>query len=265
MKLAAFRREDEPDGTRRTGLVVGDGPSWWLHPFPEGTDLVELLAAEATDREAAADAALDRAGVTAEGVLAVVDAAMVRALRHVSVEQGVDPRGLALVAFGGAGPLHACGLAEALGITTVIVPPRAGVFSAVGVLCSPRQREIVRSWAHPLDPDGLDDALAALGVGGTRLHEDGLVCGPLGGTVCFAGRGPGEVLVGDAKLVGISQRRTRAGARFQCAVPVYWDPAPLATLLSSRPDAQALAAVGTGLGDAVERDDLVDALVTALG
>ncbi|HEX4901802.1 MAG TPA: hypothetical protein VFV42_03270, partial [Acidimicrobiales bacterium] len=61
-------------------------------------------------------------------------------------------------------------------------------------------------------------ALSSLGVGGTRLHEDRLACGPLGGTVCFAGRGPGEVLLGEAKVVGISQRRTRAGARFQCAV-----------------------------------------------
>ncbi len=56
-----------------------------------------------------------RAGVDAEGVIAVVDAAMEQALRAVSVERGVDPRGLALVAFGGAGPLHACALADALG------------------------------------------------------------------------------------------------------------------------------------------------------
>ena len=54
----------------------------------------------------------------------VVNANMVRALRHVSVERGVDPRGLALVAFGGAGPLHACDLAAELGIETVIVPAR---------------------------------------------------------------------------------------------------------------------------------------------
>ena len=40
MKLAAFRRTEEPDGTRRVGLVVGDRSRWWLHPFPEGTDLV---------------------------------------------------------------------------------------------------------------------------------------------------------------------------------------------------------------------------------
>lgn len=108
-------------------------------------------------------------------------------------------------------------------------------------------------------------ALAAVGVGGTHLHEDRLACGPLGGTVCFAGRGPGEVLRGDAKVVGISQRRTRAGARFQCAVPVRWDPAPLAGVLSSRPDAGALSQVGAGIGGAVGRDALVQALVDALG
>ncbi len=90
------------------------------------------------DADAAAQA-LARAGLSAEGILAVVNANMARALRHVSVERGVDPRGLALVAFGGAGPLHACDLAAELGIETVIVPARAGVFSAVGVLCSPRR------------------------------------------------------------------------------------------------------------------------------
>src|SRR5690606_11229296 len=110
----------------------------------------------------AAEQALAGAGLTAEGVLAVVDANMVRALRHVSVERGVDPRGLALVAFGGAGPLHACGLADELGVATVLIPPRAGVFSAVGVMCSPRRIEVVRSWPRPLDHDGLDDLVDEL-------------------------------------------------------------------------------------------------------
>ncbi|MFP5322001.1 MAG: lipoyl protein ligase domain-containing protein [Acidimicrobiia bacterium] len=107
-------------------------------------------------------------------------------------------------------------------------------------------------------------ALAAVGIEGTRLHEDGLACGPLGGTVCFAGRGPGEVLVGDAKVVGISQRRTRAAARFQCAVPVTWDPAPLASLLRADLDGTLLAGVGAGIGPSVDGDELVAALVTAL-
>ena len=77
------------------------------------------------------------------GVIAVVDAAMEQAVRAVSVERGVDPPGLALVAFGGAGPLHACALADALGMAAVIVPPRAGVLSAVGAaLRAPAAREL---------------------------------------------------------------------------------------------------------------------------
>jgi 5-oxoprolinase (ATP-hydrolysing) len=100
----------------------------------------------------------------ASGVVAVVDAAMEQAVRAVTVERGVDPAGLALVAFGGAGPLHACALAEALGMQAVIVPPRAGVLSAVGLLCSPRQRELVRSWPDPSEREGLEKALADLGA-----------------------------------------------------------------------------------------------------
>jgi N-methylhydantoinase A/oxoprolinase/acetone carboxylase beta subunit len=110
----------------------------------------------------AARTAFERAGVTAEGVIAVVDAAMEQALRTVSVERGVDPRRLALVAYGGAGPMHACGLADALGMPAVIIPPRAGVLSAVGLLCGPRQHDLVRSWPTPADHDRLTDAVAAL-------------------------------------------------------------------------------------------------------
>jgi len=106
--------------------------------------------------------ALEGAGVTAEGVVAVVDAAMEQAIRAVTVQRGVDPRHLALVAFGGAGPLHAVALAEALDMRAVIVPPRAGVLSAVGLLCSPRQRELVRSWPTPAEHDGVAEALAEL-------------------------------------------------------------------------------------------------------
>lgn len=121
----------------------------------------ELPGIGRLDRDAA-ERALDRAGVTADGVLAVVDANMERALRRVSVERGVDPRGLALVAFGGAGPLHACALADALGMPAVVVPARAGVLSAVGLLGSARQHDVVRSWPDPSVLDGLDAALAAL-------------------------------------------------------------------------------------------------------
>ena len=110
----------------------------------------------------AAEDALGRTGIDAEGVIAVVDAAMVEAVRAVSVQRGVDPRRLALVAFGGAGPLHACSLASELEMAAVVVPPRAGVLSAVGILGSPRQTDLVRSWPTPSDHAGLAAALADL-------------------------------------------------------------------------------------------------------
>jgi N-methylhydantoinase A/oxoprolinase/acetone carboxylase beta subunit len=117
----------------------------------------------------AARVALERAGVTAEGVVRVVDAAMERAVRVVTVERGVDPRELALVAFGGAGPLHACAIADALGMRAVIVPPRAGVCSAAGLLGAPKSREVVRTFSG----DALDDALAAVAAEAqTRVGRD---------------------------------------------------------------------------------------------
>ena len=120
-----------------------------------------------------ARAALDVAGVDADGVLAVVDTAMEEAVRAVTVARGVDPRDLALVAFGGAGPLHGCAVADALGMPVVIVPPRAGALSAGGLLASPRRRELVRSWPTPDDPGGVDAALPALAAEAAGLVGPG--------------------------------------------------------------------------------------------
>jgi N-methylhydantoinase A/oxoprolinase/acetone carboxylase beta subunit len=111
---------------------------------------------------AAASGALEAVGVSAQDVLAVVDAAMEEAVRAVSVARGVDPAGLALVAFGGAGPLHACTIAAALGMEAVVVPARAGVLSALGCLGAPRQHDLVRTWPGGSDLAGLDGAVAAL-------------------------------------------------------------------------------------------------------
>ncbi len=116
----------------------------------------------------AARRALEAAGTAAEGVLAVVDEAMVQAVRSVTVARGVDPRGLALVAFGGAGPLHACAVAEALDMAAVVVPPRAGVLSAVGILGASRQVDLVRSWPPGANPSAIEDALVDLAVLASR-------------------------------------------------------------------------------------------------
>ena len=98
---------------------------------------------------AAAKTALARLDPAA--VVEAVNAEMLRALRVVSVERGHDPREFALVAFGGAGPLHACALAEELEIETVLVPAAAGVLSAFGLVASDERRDRVRSHVCPLD------------------------------------------------------------------------------------------------------------------
>ena len=81
----------------------------------------------------------------AAAIVAIADAAMARALRRVSVERGVDPRECTLVAFGGGGPLHGCGLADQIGATRVLVPPHAGVLSAVGLAMARERRDAMTS------------------------------------------------------------------------------------------------------------------------
>ena len=101
----------------------------------------------------------------ARGILAIADNNMVGAIRVVSVERGHDPRGFALVPFGGAGPLHGCALAELLGIETVLVPPAPGVLCAQGLLAADLKAEFSRTVALPLDaadPARLDAGFAAL-------------------------------------------------------------------------------------------------------
>jgi N-methylhydantoinase A len=81
----------------------------------------------------------------AEGVVRVANAEMLRALRVVTVQRGIDPRGFALLAFGGAGPLHAAAIAEELGIERIVCPRASGVLAALGLVVSPRRRDVQRS------------------------------------------------------------------------------------------------------------------------
>jgi N-methylhydantoinase A len=128
------------------------------------------LGGEVTLSAAAALAALERLGArlglsalaTAAGVVDVADAQMARALRVVSVERGLDPRALALVAFGGAGGTHACALAEALGMTTVLVPRAAGVLCALGLALGDVRRDHAAPLRGRIDDVDLAAAFARL-------------------------------------------------------------------------------------------------------
>lgn len=105
------------------------------------------------------------------GIVAVANEQMAAALRVISVERGQDPRGFTLMCFGGAGGLHVCALAEALGMRRALVPVHGGVLSALGMLVAPRARRHSRTVRRPLeDTDAAQvraglDALAARGRG----------------------------------------------------------------------------------------------------
>jgi len=92
---------------------------------------------------------------TARGIVRVVNANMVRALRVVTVERGIDPAELALLPFGGAGPLHAGALARELGLRTILVPPHPGILCALGLLVGDLRSDAVRTLVAPLDAEAL--------------------------------------------------------------------------------------------------------------
>jgi 5-oxoprolinase (ATP-hydrolysing) len=90
----------------------------------------------------------------ARGIHSLANARMMRALRSVSSEKGRDPRDFALVAYGGAGPIHAAALAQELGVTSVVIPPGAGLFSSLGLLFARVELHDVRFCkADARDPD----------------------------------------------------------------------------------------------------------------
>jgi N-methylhydantoinase A len=118
---------------KRSGNCVGDR----INPVPNSLSNRDWVP-NATSSDAAG-----KATEAAAGVVRVVEAEMARALRVVSVERGIDPRGLALVAFGGAGPLHACALAEEVGMERVLVPLASGMLSALGLAAADLRRDYV--------------------------------------------------------------------------------------------------------------------------
>ena len=108
-------------------------------------------------------------GMTVEqaalGIHRVLNAQMAEAIRLVSIGRGIDPRGYALLPLGGGGPMHACALAEELGITAIVIPAHPGVLSAAGLLGAPVEHEVAAAFPTPLaglDRAALDRALAEL-------------------------------------------------------------------------------------------------------
>ncbi|GIS78986.1 MAG: N-methylhydantoinase A [Gammaproteobacteria bacterium] len=154
----------------------------WLGRLPASAF---LGGSETLDRDAISDplgtmatalgASLEE---TAEGILAVADTAMERALRVISVERGYDPEDFTIVAFGGAGGLHVAELTERLGAHEALIPPDPGLLSAYGMLASPVTRETARTVFQATDDssaaDYIEDALAELALQArTEMVEEG--------------------------------------------------------------------------------------------
>jgi N-methylhydantoinase A len=181
--------------------------------------LLGYLAADAPlaggvelDRDAAEQAISDLADTLdlstrdcAEGILRVANAEMVRALRVVTVQRGIDPRGFALLAFGGAGGLHAAAIADELGIDTILCPRAGGVLAALGLVVSPRRRDVQRSVL--LSGDDLSAEAVAETVRGLGQH---------------ARRALGDE---EAELQAIYELRYR-GQAFELAIEAGLEPSP---------------------------------------
>ena len=115
---------------------------------------------------------------TALGILQVANQHMIRALRVISVERGLDPRNFTLCCFGGAGGLHVCALAQALSIPTVLAPIHGGVLSAFGMLVAPPERQLSRTWQvllHEADPSTIEQILLSMKTQGQQeLINEGI-------------------------------------------------------------------------------------------
>ena len=131
----------------------------------------------------------------AEGMLAIINAKMADAMRTITVKQGIDPRKYSLVAFGGAGPMHAVWLAEELEIHEVIIPWSPGTFSAWGMLQTDMRHDVVRAFYRPvaeLSAADVSDVFSHLKEEGAALLEhEGVPA-----TDCYVARS------GDMRYVG---------------------------------------------------------------
>lgn len=143
-----------------------------------GSMTLEFAKAEQVVSQLRQEAGLDSIEKTAEGILRIANEKMAEALRVISIERGIDPADFALLAFGGAGGLHICALADALNMKQAIVPIHSGVLSALGMLAAKPGREMSRTIAKPLDDvtdEDIEEQIAKLIVDAQNaIAEEGI-------------------------------------------------------------------------------------------
>src|SRR5580765_5748336 len=164
---AAYGKGGEEPTVTDANVVLGHLPPSLLG----GEMTLDVAAARAAMQKVADAMGLDSVEQAAEGVLAIVNENMAGALRLVSVQRGHDPRDFALVAYGGAGPLHANAVARLMGSFPVIVPPAPGLLCAIGDLVADFRDEFAQTYIRLVGQASGDEVAGILDELGARAQE----------------------------------------------------------------------------------------------
>ncbi|MBI1848513.1 MAG: hypothetical protein HYR86_16285, partial [Candidatus Rokubacteria bacterium] len=182
------------------------------------------------------------------GIHAIVNTNMELATRVVSIERGRDPRDLALVAFGGSGPVHGCRLAQALGIPRVILPAAAGVTAAIGLLAAEVRFDVARTFVRRLE--AMDPASL------TAMYDE---------MAAQAGEVVRESAVGgDVTLVRSADARY-VGQGYELTIPVPAGRLDAAALAAMRRSFDEVYAARYGYASPAEPVELVTCKLSAIG
>ena len=170
---ACYRRRGEWPTVTDANLVLGRLPA---HGFLGGRLALDAAAARRAIERVAMPLKLTIERV-ALGIIEIANENMITALRLISVERGHDPRTFALCCFGGAGGMHVCALADALGITQILLPPAGSVFSALGMLQANPSRQLTRTLCEPVEQAAvrvIDIANELVVAGRQELEREGV-------------------------------------------------------------------------------------------
>ena len=207
-------------GPRSSGAVPGPVCYGLGGTLPTVTDANLVLGRLGADRFLGGEMRLDRAAAeraideevarplglsvtaAAEGILRIATTKMAHVVRWVTTERGLDAADFALVAYGGAGPLHAVMVARELGISRVVIPPAPGHFSALGMLASDLRRDFVSTWFTPLAAASFAE-MEEIFAGMERQGRDGVARGGVSAGVTTA-RGADMRYVGQEHAVTVA-------------------------------------------------------------
>lgn len=150
---ACYGKADEPTVTDANLILGRLNPE---HLLAGKMKIFEKLSKKSIEEKICSKTGL-KLTEAAAGVIRIVNSSMSKILRIVSVERGYDPRQFTLIAFGGAGPMHACALAEELSISKIIVPGNPGLFSALGLLATDFTHSGIRPVMKEIDTIGTEE------------------------------------------------------------------------------------------------------------